>query len=75
MTHTESHALLAAGAALDDLEPAEHNELDALLTDCPACARLETELDLVMADLALATPARLPPPGLLAGIRAAISAP
>jgi hypothetical protein len=74
VTHTESHALLAAGAALDDLEPAELDDLAALLTACPACARLETELDIVMADLALATPERVPPPDLLAGIRAAIAA-
>jgi hypothetical protein len=74
MSHDESHALLAAGAALDDLEPGERRAYDANLAVCDECRRTETELETVIADLALVVPERLPPPDLLSGIRRAIAA-
>jgi hypothetical protein len=66
--------LLAAGAVLEDLEPAERDAYDAHRAGCDACAVAEDELGLVLADLALVVPERLPPPELLAGIRLAIDA-
>jgi hypothetical protein len=66
--------MLAAGAALDDLEPAERDAYDAHLAGCRACAVAADELALVLSDLALVVPERLPPPDLLAGIRLAIDA-
>ena len=66
--------LLAAGAALDDLEPDEQAAYDAHRAGCAACAVAEDELALVLSDLALVVPERLPPPDLLAGIRLAIDA-
>lgn len=66
--------LLAAGAALDDLEPDERLAYDAHRAGCAACAVAEDELAIVLSDLALVVPERLPPPELLAGIRLAIDA-
>lgn len=74
MIHDAAHRLLAAGAALDDLEPYERLAWDANLSGCPDCRRIENDLELVLADLALAAPERLPPPDLMAGIRLAIAA-
>ena len=71
MNHATA-ALLAAGAALDDLTPAERAAYDAHRAGCPACRHLETELAGILADLALAAPGRVPPPSVLAGIRQAI---
>jgi hypothetical protein len=65
---------LAAGAALDDLEPDELSAYEAHRAGCAACAVAEDELALVLADLALVVPERLRPPDLLAGIRLAIDA-
>lgn len=72
MTHDDAHHLLAAGAVLEDLEPAEERAYDAHRDACAECRRLEGELDVVLADLALGVPERMPPPDLLAGIRMAI---
>lgn len=74
MIHSEAARLLAAGAALEDLAADEWREYDAHRRACADCARLEVELDHVLADLALAVPERVPPPDLLAGIRRAIAA-
>jgi hypothetical protein len=73
MIHAEAEALLAAGAILDDLAPDEQAEYDAHRATCIPCRTLEVELDHVLADLALAAQDRIPPPDLLAGIRAAIA--
>jgi anti-sigma factor RsiW len=67
--HDEAARLLAAGAVLDDLEPEERAAYAAHRAACGACERLERELDAVLADLALAVPERVPPPGLLGDIR------
>jgi anti-sigma-K factor RskA len=74
MIHDDAQLLLAAGAALDDLEADERRAFDAHRATCAACRGLEDELELVLADLALAVPERVPPPDLLAGIRMAIDA-
>ena len=73
MTHAAA-LLLAAGAALDDLDPRERAAYQAHRADCPGCRRVETELGGILADLALAVPGRVPPPSLLDGIRQAIGA-
>jgi len=70
----EDALLLAAGAAIDDLDPDERQAYDAHRTGCAECRRVDAELALVLADLALAVPERVPPPDLLAGIRRAIDA-
>jgi hypothetical protein len=72
--HREAEQLLAAGAALDDLEPAERSAWNAHRAGCRDCAVLESELGMVLADLALVVPERIPPPDLFAGIRLAIEA-
>jgi hypothetical protein len=66
--------LLAAGAALDDLEADEQATYDAHRAVCASCAVAEDELAVVLTDLALVVPERVPPPDLLAGIRRAIEA-
>lgn len=65
--------MLAAGAVLEDLDPAERHAYDTHRAGCPDCRSLEVDLDAVLADLALIVPERIPPPDLLAGIRRAIS--
>jgi len=72
--HEEAQLLLAAGAALDDLAPPERAAYDRHREGCAACAMLEDELGIVLADLSLLVPERVPPPDLLAGIRLAIVA-
>jgi anti-sigma-K factor RskA len=74
MIHSEAAQMLAAGAALEDLEADEWREYEAHRRTCADCARLEVELDHVLADLALAVPERRPPPDLLDALRRAISA-
>lgn len=74
MIHHEAELLLAAGAVLDDLEPDERAAYDHHRRGCAACAVAEDELELVLADLALIVPERIPPPDLFAGIRLAIDA-
>jgi anti-sigma factor RsiW len=65
---------LAAGAALDDLDPTERAELDAHLARCSSCAALGAELDDVLADLALVAPEMRPPASLQADLLATIRA-
>jgi hypothetical protein len=65
---------LAAGAALDDLEPAERADLDAHLRGCPPCRAAARDLVDVSAALALAAPTRVPPASLRGGVMAAIAA-
>lgn len=47
---------LAAGAALDDLDPLERRAFEAHVGGCSDCARLSDELDEVVGILALAAP-------------------
>lgn len=63
---------IAAGAALDDLDPAEQRELDAHLRGCDTCAGLARDLDGVLGELALATPQMAPPPALRRAILRAL---
>ena len=63
---------LAAGAALDDLDPAERQELDAHLGWCVACDGLARELDDVLGELALAAPEMAPPAALRTSILRAL---
>ena len=72
MIDHEAGMLLAAGAALDDLEPDEWAAWDAHRDGCVECARTEGDLATIVMDLALTVPERRPPPELLAGIRLAI---
>jgi hypothetical protein len=74
MMHDDAQRMLVAGAALDDLAPDEQVRLEAHAGSCEECRILEGELDMVIADLALVVPERLPPPDLLAVIRLAIDA-
>jgi predicted anti-sigma-YlaC factor YlaD len=55
---------LAAGAALEDLDPVERARLDAHLAACPRCRALVLELEDVLGDLALAAPELRPPAAL-----------
>jgi hypothetical protein len=55
---------LAAGAALNDLDPAERREFDAHIRWCVACTDLARDLDDVLGELALATPEMAAPPAL-----------
>ncbi len=66
---------LAAGAALDDLDPVERAELDAHLASCASCTALSAELDAVLADLALAAPALRPPATLKGEVLSALRGP
>jgi hypothetical protein len=72
MIHDDAARLLAAGAALDDLDPGERAAYDEHRASCLACRHLERELDDLLTDLALAVPERLPPPDLLGSIRRAL---
>jgi hypothetical protein len=74
MSHDASHQLLAAGAALEDLEPAERLEHEANLATCDECRQASADLELVLVDLALVAPERVPPPDLMTSIRLAIAA-
>jgi hypothetical protein len=66
---------LAAGAALDDLDPTERAELGRHLSTCAPCRRLSTELDDVVGDLALIAPPLQPPTALRASVLAALRDP
>jgi hypothetical protein len=66
---------LAAGAALDDLDPRERADLDAHLATCRSCQALAAELDGVLADLALVAPEVRPPASLKGDVLAAIRQP
>lgn len=52
---------IAAGAALDDLDPAERRTFDAHVRGCRACDRLAQDLGDVIGDLALLAPEIAPP--------------
>ncbi len=65
---------LAAGAALDDLDPEERDAMAAHLAGCPACRAGARELDEVILALGMVSPRRTPPPELWGSIRAAIRA-
>ena len=66
---------LAAGAALDDLDPAERQAFEAHAATCDACRRLALDLDDVMVDLALVSPSLEPPADLRASVFAALREP
>ena len=55
---------LAAGAALDDLDPAEALALDRHLPTCAPCLGLSADLGDVLGELALAAPVLRPPADL-----------
>ena len=67
-------AQLAAGAALDDLEVAEREELARHLPSCTSCQELAVDLDDVVEELALAVPTLWPPSSLRRDILAALHA-
>jgi len=66
---------LAAGAALDDLDPGEALTLERHLPECPSCRGLSADLDQVVGELALAAPALRPPAGLRDHVLDALHAP
>jgi len=72
MIEPSAERLLAAGAALEDLEPAEAEAWGAHRAGCAECRTLEGDLATVLVDLALAVPERIPPPDLLDAVRRAI---
>ncbi len=74
MIEPPAEHLLAAGAALEDLEPAEAEAWGAHRAGCVACRALEGDLAAVLVDLSLAVPERIPPPDLLDAVRRAIRA-
>lgn len=67
-------AQLAAGAAIDDLEADEREELDRHLPSCSSCQELTADLDDVVEELALAAPTVSPPSSLRRDILAALHA-
>jgi hypothetical protein len=66
---------LAAGAALDDLDPGERAELRAHLADCAQCQALVVELEDLLGDLALVAPELQPPAQLRRDVMAALRQP
>lgn len=64
---------LAAGAAIDDLDPAERRAFDGHVRACGECATLARELDDVVGELALATPLLAPPFELRRAVMGAVS--
>jgi predicted anti-sigma-YlaC factor YlaD len=71
MSH-EASRFLVAGAALDDLGPGERDAYEAHLAGCGSCRALETDLEQVLADLALVAPQQVPPSDLLGAILAGL---
>lgn len=67
--------LLAAGAALDDLDPAERADYDRHLAGCTTCRSLAADLDEVVADLALVAPTIAPPSSLRGDVLAVLGVP
>ncbi len=65
---------LAAGAALDDLDPAERASLDAHVATCSPCGMDARALRDTAGMLAYAVPRRLPPASLRGSVLAAIAA-
>jgi hypothetical protein len=74
MIEPTSERLLAAGAALGDLDAAESAAWASHRSECGGCRRLEGDLALVLVDLALVVPERVPPPDLLDAVRRSIRA-
>ena len=66
---------LAAGAALDDLDPLERRLLDVHRARCAACRVLEREFGDVLANLGLTAPTRRPPVELRERVLRAIKEP
>ncbi len=64
---------LAAGAALDDLDPVERLSLRAHLAACGPCRAEATAMADTVGLMALAAPMRMPPASLRAGVMAAIT--
>jgi hypothetical protein len=69
---TTDERLLAAGAALEDLDSAEAAAWATHRVRCAGCRTLAGDLSRVLVDLALAVPNRVPPPSLLAAVRRSI---
>jgi Anti-sigma-K factor rskA, C-terminal/Putative zinc-finger len=65
---------LAAGAALDDLDPAERASLDAHVATCASCGSDARALRDTAGMLTYAVPRRVPPASLRGGVLAAIAA-
>jgi hypothetical protein len=65
---------LAAGAVLDDLDPAERLTFETHRTVCASCRRLFDELGGVVLDLALVADPRRPPVGLRDAVLDAVKA-
>lgn len=65
---------LAAGAVLDDLDPAERDRLERHLATCPSCVTVSRQLDDVVWDLALLAPDVAPPASLLSAVVDAVRA-
>jgi hypothetical protein len=74
MDHTTLREL-TAGAALDDLDPAERAELDGHLATCLECQALAGQLDDVLGDLALLAPDLRPPSSLRGQVLTALREP
>lgn len=64
---------LAAGAALDDLDPDERRTFDAHVAGCGDCASLSRDLDDVLGELALAAPLLTPPLALRRSVVGALA--
>jgi hypothetical protein len=64
---------LVAGAALEDLDPVERQLLDTHVASCRSCRWLASELDDIVADLALAAPEIHPPVSLRHSVMDAIA--
>ncbi len=76
-THDTGHASyeeLAVGYALSALEPDDEQQYVDHLRGCAGCARALAEHTETLAHLAYAAEAETPPPSLLEGIRAGVSA-
>lgn len=67
--------LLAAGAALEDLDAAERADYERHLAGCASCQALAAELGDVIADLALVAPTLVPPRSLRGDVLAALRTP
>ncbi len=65
---------LAAGAAIEDLEPAESTELSAHLAICAPCRRDASQLADIAGLMALAAPPRRPPAMMKRSVLAAVAA-
>jgi hypothetical protein len=74
MIEPTAEQLLAAGAAVGDLDAAESATWASHRSECGGCRRLEGDLALVLVDLALVVPERVPPPDLLDAVRRSIRA-